>query len=772
MLAPGIKHHPRSIHFWLTSLVFASILPVALGAAFLLMQSYQQQRANSEAVRIGLARALVQTVDTELTGAASVLQILAMSPLIASGDFKGFHALASEAVKTTSATHVVLSTPDGHQIIATLKPFGTPLPSYFNDDLQRQTLESGNLVVSGVFISPTAQEPMIALQIPIFIEGKVKFTLAMAFLSKRLNEIMHRQHIADSWVTGIYDRNGLLVARSKAADQLIGKPGAADAVRYVAAHPEGSFDTVTLENTQVHTAFTHSALTGWTVLIAVPTAIATAELWRFLLFNATGTLAMLILGVAVARHIGRRITTSLTKLGTPAQALGSGGDISFPVMDIIEFDRLRTALQTASDLIEQRARERDAAKDAERQMTISAAAAEQASRAKSEFLALITHELRTPLHGILGYAEMMRQEGGLSPLQTRRVDVMLGSGRHLLSMINAVLDLSQIEADQLELRPEPVDLMPLVVASFDLVRPAAEQKGLALVMPTFQAVRVYVDPTRLQQVLLNLLGNAIKFTPAGRVELRFRTTADGAFVRLSVVDTGPGIAARHRDRLFRSFERLERSRKHDAIEGAGLGLALSARLAKLMDGRLGYEDNPGGGSVFWLEVPLHPDNSAREASAETSEAPDALPALQVRHVLVVDDVAMNREIAASFLRKGDYHVTVAEGGLEAVDVASSTDFDVILMDVRMPGIDGLEATRRIRALSGPRGRVPIIALTAQVFADQVAACNAAGMDCHLGKPFTPEDLLALVARTIAAGPAPHHDRLRSVATVLDGAPPG
>ena len=384
--------------------------------------------------------------------------------------------------------------------------------------------------------------------------------------------------------------------------------------------------------------------------------------------------------------------------------------------------------------------------------------AEQASRAKTRFLAGISHELRTPLNGIMGYAQLLRMEGGLNAAQVARVDAMLGAGTHLLEMINSVLDLSQIEAEQLEIQAAEVDLHVVAAACLDLVRPTAEAKQLDLRLVAAPDVprRVMTDPVRLRQVLLNLVGNAVKFTVEGSVELRLRTVADGTGLRLEVADTGPGIPPEHRAQLFQDFQRLGA----DAVkvEGAGIGLALSARLAVLMGGSIGQEENPVGGSLFWLDLPLLacsaqpvPDTLANRAlvvSAEDTAAKPA-PAEHSLRVLVVDDVAMNRDIASSFLLAAGYEVVCTGDGVEALKAAETNDFDVILMDVRMPGMDGLEATRRIRALAGPRGRVPIVALTAQAFVEQVEECCRAGMDSHLAKPFTLETLCAAVRHAAA-----------------------
>jgi len=391
-------------------------------------------------------------------------------------------------------------------------------------------------------------------------------------------------------------------------------------------------------------------------------------------------------------------------------------------------------------------------KDAEKRSRESVHArevADQANLAKSRFLAGITHELRTPLHGILGYAELLSLEGGLNPTQSERLEAMMTAGQYLLGTINAVLDMSQIEADQMELRPVEIELPNLVRTCLDVVRPAAEAKQLALVLAPTVPLRLVADPTRLQQVLINLLGNAVKFTPAGAVEVRLRKIKAGVCIRLEVADTGPGISAQHRDKLFQTFERLN-AEVVSGIEGTGLGLAIAARLVRLMGGRIGYADNPGGGSVFWLELPRGAIASAEIQAA----APSPLAARLRLRVLVADDEALNRNIASGFLRLAGHEVVCVGNGTEALEAATAGDFDVILMDVRMPIMNGLEATRRIRALPGSRGKVRVVAVTAQAFAQQIEICREAGMDGHVSKPFKQTVLLAaLESITRAPGQA-------------------
>lgn len=377
-------------------------------------------------------------------------------------------------------------------------------------------------------------------------------------------------------------------------------------------------------------------------------------------------------------------------------------------------------------------------------------AAAAAGEAKSRFLARVSHELRTPLNGVLGFAQVLLQDPRLEPEQREQVKTLHEAGRHLLDLVNSLLDLSKIEAGRFDLSPRRVALRPLLEGCATLLAPEIARKALSFHIDIDTALpeAAEIDPLRLRQLLLNLLSNAVKFTPAsGRVDLRVHHL-DAERLRVEVQDSGPGVPAEKRHLLFEDFVQLD---PHGVAEGqgTGLGLAISARLIALMDGQIGCDEPPGGGALFWFEIPLR---SASLAEAEET-APKQAVVPQADDVplrlLVVDDVLANRQIAQAMLRTAGHEVEAAEDGATALHALSTGHFDAVLMDLQMPGMDGFEATRRIRALPPPACTVPVIALTASALPDQIDATRRAGMDGHLAKPIDRTALLELL-RTLPA----------------------
>jgi PAS domain S-box-containing protein len=394
-------------------------------------------------------------------------------------------------------------------------------------------------------------------------------------------------------------------------------------------------------------------------------------------------------------------------------------------------------LVTSRDITERKQLQLDLAKALE--------LAETASAAKSDFLANMTHELRTPLTAILGFAEVLRRSRGLNQTAVRQVGHILDASNTLLSVVNDVLDFSRLEAGGLELDPAPFDPAAMASSCAALVEERAVAKGLVIKVKTSKGLKpMDLDGPRLSQVLLNFLSNAVKFTAHGAITVALSQKIDGdaAVLRGAVTDTGIGIAPEHLDNIFDRFSQADAAVSR-RFGGTGLGLAISRRIVERMEGQIGVDSVEGQGSTFWFEVrgPL-----AELAAPETYTAPLLDGEAGVR-LLLVEDNAVNRELVRAMLEPFGVDVETAHDGVAGVEAMRQGHFDLVLMDVQMPVMDGLTATREIRAMEGARGAAtPIVAMTANVLPEQIATCLAAGMDDHLGKPISPTKLLEAVAR--------------------------
>jgi PAS domain S-box-containing protein len=423
-----------------------------------------------------------------------------------------------------------------------------------------------------------------------------------------------------------------------------------------------------------------------------------------------------------------------------ASHFAADGSLVRTFTDVTASVAAETALIAARDEAE---RARVAAECASAQAEHAREEAEAANRAKSEFLSRMSHELRTPLNAILGFAQLMQADAVEPPApgQRQRLDALLRGGHHLLALINDVLDVARIDGGQLQLQLAPVGLAEVLDEALALVEPPARARGVVLVPPPRGAAddgRVLADATRLRQVLLNLLTNAIKFNRPGG-EVRISLVAAGQRLRLEVADQGAGIAPEQLPRLFQAFERLDMD---GAVEGTGIGLALSRSLVTLMHGEIGVRSLPGEGSVFWLELP----HSAAAAPARPGPPPAALPLrLAGRHdVLYIEDNEVNQVLMQGMLaHRPAIALRLAALPEEGVAMALAQPPDLVLLDIQLPGIDGFEVLRQLRTHAA-LARTPVIAVSANAMPSDLAQAQAAGFSGYLTKPLDMQRLLAAV----------------------------
>lgn len=487
------------------------------------------------------------------------------------------------------------------------------------------------------------------------------------------------------------------------------------------------------------------------------------EAMLFLVFPL-GLLAILRLNASLAILgvlLFAFVATAATVTGRGPIA-SSSGDISKQIL-LLQF-YLALAQLSALVLIGVLAERTRAQNSLKRALSLSRDARREAlaaAGAKGRFLAVMSHEMRTPLNGIAGHAQILDMAQDLPERAREQIRTIRTSCDLLLSLINDVLDYSRTESHQLELSQRPLSLAEIIDQTVKIVEPLLAGRPVRLVTDcaALQNRWHLGDERRLAQVLMNLVGNAIKFTAKGSISIRAEVRPGPGrqmdTVKLSVIDTGIGIDPDHQALLFQPFSQVETGMTRN-VQGAGLGLAISRSLIELMEGQIGVVSRPGEGSEFWLSVSLTraPSRAVKTPAVRaTSGRPRKPTSRGVPQILVVDDHEVNRRVAELMLEAAGFSVATAQNGEEAVQAVREGAFDLVLMDLHMPVKDGLTACREIRALAEPLCQTPIIAMTAAAMPDDIARCRAAGMEEHIAKPIRREDLILSVRRATTLPPA-------------------
>lgn len=737
----------RTIRFWLTCLVIGCVLPATLGSAFLFTISYRQQRAILERNTIATARALMQAIDAELFGAQSALQVLAASQRLASGDLASFSRQASEALPGMGGNYIAITDPTGRQLLNTLKPFGEPLPPVLPSAKAQRVFENGQPVISDFFVAPDIGQSAITLEVPVFSSGKVVYSLAMGIFADRLGDILRRQNLPPDWITAVLDESGAIAARTHLAERFVGGRGSASFLQRSAAVSEGVTEAVSLEGIPILSAFNRSPRSGWAVAIGIPDTTLTGNLWRSLGFNAAVTLALLALSIWMARSISMRITRSIRSLHAPALALGMPELLSIPHNKIAEVDDVAQALVRASEMIRERAIEREQGELATQKMIVAKQIADKTSRAKSEFLASMSHELRTPLHAISGFAQLLCQPENklVREKRLRYKENIMESSVQLGKIIDDVLDMASFESGYVNVNCEVLDCLEVMSEVSSTLEVSAKKRGILFTADTTGNLpSIVADRGRLIQVLLNLGSNAIKYNVEGGWVLLTAVPYDDV-VRFVVRDTGKGIPAERQHEIFEPFNRLGVELTQE--EGTGIGLTISRRIVQAMEGKIGFESTVGDGSKFWVELPV-----ADETAAKAARAPSlfAMPSDTRCKVLYIEDKIPNVELMRAIIEDLSHTrfidaQTVAEG----LKLARSLRADIVITDIHLPDGKGFDVLRELRG-DDRTAQIPVIALTADAMATNMHNMQLAGFDHILTKPLKIPELMKILHASLKA----------------------
>ncbi|WP_095148800.1 ATP-binding protein [Pseudomonas sp. Irchel s3a18] len=462
-----------------------------------------------------------------------------------------------------------------------------------------------------------------------------------------------------------------------------------------------------------------------------------------------GILALfaLLFTFLLARRLAASLSEPISAMGNAVKAIQQGDyQRPLPIVDDAELGSLSRHINNLADGLEQASREQH---QAMAQLIQTREEAEKANSAKSDFLAMMSHELRTPMNGVLGMLQLL-ETTEMTAEQTEYAALASESTEHLLKVINDILDFSRIERSALELEHIPFNLAELIGSCAQAFAHSAAQRGLSLELKFpdgMQALQVAGDPTRIRQILVNLIGNALKFTEQGQITIEPQWQSldhELLWFTCSVRDSGIGIAAESLELMFNAFQQADSSISR-RYGGTGLGLPIARTLAERMGGTLRAQSEEGQGSVFTLEVPLA--LSRQTLPVPVPRTPAGNHHGEGRNVLLVEDNPVNLTVIEAMLRSLGFTVSIATDGAQAVHSAENQAFEAILMDCRLPTLDGYEATRQIRQLPGC-GELPIIALTANALQGDREACLSAGMNDYLAKPFKRTDLQQILQRWV------------------------
>lgn len=584
----GSPHGKRisSLRSMLVWLVLGALLPGALGSAAVLYLGYRIEREQLERNTIQTARALVQAVDAEFVTARASAQTLANASLYAAGDLAAFHARAKEVIAATGVgSNFVLSDVSGQQRVNTVRPYPGPLPRHGNPAQLERVFATGEPVISDIYIGGVLRRPVLSVDVPVFIGGKVAYDLSIGIFPERLIDVVRGARLPQAWIVGVFDTQGVIAARTHAAERFVGRKGAPALLDALSRADEGVVRTLTVDGIEVSAVFSRSKVSGWTVAIGIPADEYYGALRQRALLLAAALAVLVGIGVGLATLFAERIARSVRALREPALALGAGLPVAAPEVEVREAAEVASAIGTASDLLAHRTAE-----------------LENANREVQEFSDAMSHDLRAPLRAIAGYAQIVGDEyrDRLDDEARRLLDRIRQNILHMGQVIDALVDFMHIS--RCPLRHERIDLRQLAREVFDAQRGTEPDRRLSF--DVGELPMAWGDSALLRRVLECLTSNAAKFIPAdadGRIMLSGEGIGGETVYHLA--DNGVGFDMRYAGKLFDVFQRLHRPGE---FKGVGIGLAVARRIVGRHGGRIWAEGKVGAGATFHFALPQAP----------------------------------------------------------------------------------------------------------------------------------------------------------------------
>ena len=560
----------------LVRLVAATVIPAAVCTTLLIGYAHDRQRALVEDRTLDVARALAQTVDRELARYQAAMAALATSPHLSSGDLAAFHRQARHAMRELPGDIFVLSDASGQQLVNTQQPFGEPLPRRASVSQVRRVFETGKPAISDLFVGETARRLLVAIDVPVRLDDRVAYALALAVFPERLGEVLKYQKIQPDWVVSILDSQGTIVVRTHGAERFIGQKADPALVQRMAQVAEGRVETETLEGIPVVAVFSRSAVSLWSVAIGIPRATVASALWTPISLIIAGAVVLLLSGIVMAQRLGARIAGSIRGLIPPAVALGRGDPVVVPPLHLREADDVGRELVRASERLHERERT----------------------------LALVSHDLRSPLNVFMIGAATVERLAQRLPGGEPICDVaasLTDLTRRMSGMVDDLLSIAVATGGGRSLlKIAPVSTASLLKRAAAAAWPLFERGDIRLEVESVGALpELEVDSDRVLRVFANLIDNALKFTdPQGRVVLRAEAESDA--MRFCVANSGPALSPAERESMFKPFWQAGQGDRR----GAGLGLSICRSIVEAHRGRIWAEPETGKRVRICFTLPL------------------------------------------------------------------------------------------------------------------------------------------------------------------------